>query len=140
MFTPFSMLGAYQHSTLRIEVDAAAEDIRSSLTLPEQLRQWLWPQQFSGEFSDPLQPGQTFSSHLGPITLHHTVEQLTSNSLRLLLHGSIDGFHEWYWGDGWVQSRLEGVSALPLNLAQTASLLRLRLFLDRSGAGQSGQG
>ncbi|MEG5215625.1 hypothetical protein QUB48_07680 [Microcoleus sp. ARI1-A5] len=38
-------------------------------------------------------------------------------------------FHQWYWGDGWVQSRLEGVSLLPLNLGQTASLLRLREFL-----------
>jgi hypothetical protein len=132
------MLGTYQHSTLRIEIDAAADDIRASLITPAQLRQWLWPQQFSGEFSELLKPGQTFASHLGPITIHHTVDSLTANSLRLLLHGGIDGFHEWYWGDGWVQSRLEGVSALPLNLAQTGSLLRLRLFLanrsDRDAA------
>ena len=51
------------------------------------------------------------------------------NCLRLLLSLGIDGFHEWYWGDGWVQSRLEGVSLLALNLEQTASLLRLREFL-----------
>jgi hypothetical protein len=51
------------------------------------------------------------------------------NCLRLLLSLGIDGFHEWYWGDGWVQSLLEGVSLLALNLEQTASLLRLRGFL-----------
>jgi hypothetical protein len=45
------------------------------------------------------------------------------------LSQSIDGYHEWYWGDGWVQSRLEGISLLPLNLGQTLSLLRLREFL-----------
>jgi hypothetical protein len=51
------------------------------------------------------------------------------NCLRLLLSQEIDGFHEWYWGDGWVQSWLEGVSLLALSLGQTASLLRLREFL-----------
>jgi len=44
-----------------------------------------------------------------------------------LLSQGIDGFHEWYWGEGWVQSRLEGVSILP-NLGQTLNLLRLRQF------------
>ncbi|MEG5032474.1 hypothetical protein [Microcoleus sp. AT3-D2] len=38
-------------------------------------------------------------------------------------------FHEWYGGDGWVQSRFEEVSLLPLNLGKTASLLLLRGFL-----------
>ncbi|MEG4629803.1 hypothetical protein QUB56_09295 [Microcoleus sp. AR_TQ3_B6] len=51
------------------------------------------------------------------------------NCLRLLLSQGIDGFHEWYGGDGWLQSRLEGVSLLALSLGQTASLLRLREFL-----------
>jgi hypothetical protein len=50
--------------------------------------------------------------------------------LRLLLSQGIDGYHEWYWGDGWLQSRLEGISFLPLNLGQTLSLLKLRLFLS----------
>jgi len=36
-----------------------------------------------------------------------------------LLSQGIDGFHEWYWGEGWVQSRLEGVSILPLNLGRS---------------------
>jgi hypothetical protein len=46
------------------------------------------------------------------------------------LSQGIDGYHEWYWGDGWLQSRLEGISLLPLNLGQTLSLLKLRLFLS----------
>ena len=49
--------------------------------------------------------------------------------LRMILKQGIDGYHEWLWGDGWVQSRLEGISLLPLNLGQTFSLLKLRLFL-----------
>jgi len=48
----------------------------------------------------------------------------------LALSQGIDGYHEWYWGDGWLQSRLEGISLLPLNLGQTLSLLKLRLFLS----------
>lgn len=32
-------------------------------------------------------------------------------------------------GEGWVQSRLEGISILPLNLGQTLNLIRLRDFL-----------
>jgi len=71
----------------------------------------------------------TYTSWLGAIAVQHYVDQVDSNSLRLVLSKGIDGFHEWYWGDGWVQSRLEGVSLLPLNLAQSLSLLRLRQFL-----------
>jgi hypothetical protein len=126
------MFGTFQQSNLRIEVDATAATIRESLTNPELMRQWLWPQQFSPDFkAQALWQGQTFSSHLGLITITHHVDKLTSHGIRLVLHGGIDGFHEWCWGDGWVQSRIEGVSALPLNLAQTASLLRLRLFLSQ---------
>lgn len=124
------MFGIYQQSTLRIEIDASMEQLRQSLTEPQQLRQWLWPQQFSAELRAPLHPGQTFSSYLGPIRIDHTVEYLSENVIRFLLHRGVDGFHEWYWGDGWVQSRLEGVSTLPLSIAQTASLLRLQLFLS----------
>lgn len=57
------------------------------------------------------------------------MEVASDNCLRLLLSEGIDGYHEWYWGDGWVQSRLEGISLLPLSLGQTFSLLRLRQFL-----------
>ncbi|NER31264.1 MAG: hypothetical protein F6J89_27510, partial [Symploca sp. SIO1C4] len=64
-----------------------------------------------------------------PVTIQHQTEVVDDNCLRLILSQGIDGFHEWYWGDGWVQSRLEGVSLLPLNLGQTINLLQLRQFL-----------
>ena len=123
------MFGIYQQSTLRIEIDATVAQLQQSLTQPDQLRQWLWPQQFSENFKAPLQIGQTFSSYVGPIRIDHTIEEISDNSIRFLLHRGVDGFHEWYWGDGWIQSRLEGVSTLPLNIAQTTSLFRLRLYL-----------
>ncbi|MBE9079061.1 hypothetical protein IQ241_17450 [Romeria aff. gracilis LEGE 07310] len=127
------MFGTYQHSTLRIEVDATAGQISNSLTQAEQLQRWLWPQQLSA--TGPLTVGKRFESRLGLIVIQHRVEALTPQSICLLLSGGIDGFHAWHWGDGWVQSRLEGVSLLPLNLSQTLGLLRLRQFLVGSPAG-----
>lgn len=123
------MLGTFQQSYLRIEVEAPHTLIRDSLLNFEQLRQWLWPQRFSVGLPEQLHPGVTFSTWIGPVTIQHQVEVARWNCLRLLLSQGIDGYHEWYWGDGWVQSRLEGVSMLPLNLGQTLSLLRLRQFL-----------
>ena len=123
------MFGIYQQSTLRVEMDATVAQLRESLTQPEQIRQWLWPQQFSENFQGLLQAGHAFSSYVGPIRIDHTVDECSETAIRFLLHRGVDGFHEWYWGDGWVQSRLEGVSSLPLNIAQTTSLLRLQLFL-----------
>ncbi|MDA0674371.1 MAG: hypothetical protein O3C67_11780 [Cyanobacteria bacterium] len=123
------MFGTFQQSTLRIELDVSAAAIRACLLEPQQFRQWLWPQQFSDGLPDVLQPGTTFASHLGPITIHHQVTDTTPQHLRLIMAGGVDGFHEWSWGDGWVQSRLEGISLLPLNLAQTTNLWRLRQFL-----------
>lgn len=125
------MFGTYQSSTLRIEVEANADKIAQSLTEPDHLRQWLWPQQvkfsgngtvdhrsFSSTSAVKLSIGQSFESFLSfpwDLTkISHAVEQLTPTAIRLLLSGSVDGFHEWQWGDGWVQSRLEGVSLLPL--------------------------
>ena len=124
------MFGIYQQSNLRVEIDAATAQLSQSLTQPDRMRQWLWPQQFSSAFASPLSEGQSFSSYVGPIQIDHTVENLSDTSIRFLLHRGVDGFHEWHWGDGWVQSRLEGVSTLPLNIAQTTSLLRLRLYLS----------
>lgn len=124
------MFGIYQQSNLRIEIDATIIQLGQSLTQPGKLRQWLWPQQFSQDFTSPLEMGQSFSSYVGPIRVDHEVEALNDTSIRFLLHHGVDGFHEWHWGDGWVQSRLEGVSTLPLNIAQTTSLLRLRLYLS----------
>lgn len=126
------MFGTYQHSNLRIELAASAAQIRQSLVHPAKLKQWLWPQQLklSDAAGSELALGQTFESGLGPVTMTHKVEVLTPAGVRFLLSGSIDGFHEWQWGEGWVQSRLEGVSLLPLNLGQTASLFRLKQHLQ----------
>ncbi|MEM8638722.1 MAG: hypothetical protein AAGG51_07920 [Cyanobacteria bacterium P01_G01_bin.54] len=123
------MLGQFQQSSLRIEVDAPQNEIAASLTHGAQVKAWLFPQQFEG-LPEQLKVGDRFTSQLALISVTHTVEVCTENSLRLILSGSIDGFHEWSWGDGWVQSRLEGVSLLPLNLGATLSLWRLRQQLE----------
>jgi len=123
------MLGTFQQSQLRIEVEASQTLIRDSLLRKEQLQQWLWPQRFATGMPEQVHQGLTFTSWTGPVAIHHQVDVATPNSLRLLLSQGIDGFHEWYWGEGWVQSRLEGISIMPLNLGQTLSLLRLRQFL-----------
>lgn len=124
------MLGRFQSSCLRIEIPGEARTIRDSLTRPAELRQWLWPQQFSTGMPDRLQTGDRFSSWFGPIAIEHAVERSDERCLRALLSQGIDGYHEWYWGDGWVQSRFEGISTLPLQLANTAGLFRLRSHLQ----------
>jgi len=131
------MLGTFQQSSLRIEINAKETDIRDSLMRPSQLQQWLWPQQFNSGLPEQFQPGLTFTSSLGPITIQHYVDVAQPNCLRLLLSRGIDGFHEWYWGEGWVQSRLEGISVLPLNLGQTINLMRLREFLAHKNLPQT---
>ncbi|NJN85016.1 MAG: hypothetical protein HC881_00130 [Leptolyngbyaceae cyanobacterium SL_7_1] len=123
------MLGSFQRSNLRIEVEASEAVIRDSLLRPDCFRQWLWPQTFSEGLPEQLQPGIIFTGWVGPIAIQHNVELAELNALRLLMSQGVDGFHEWYWGEGWVQSCLEGVSLLPLGLGQTLSLTRLRLFL-----------
>ncbi len=125
------MLGTFQQSNLRLEVEASESSLRDCLTRPAMLQQWLWPQTFSPGMPERLVQGVEFTSWLGPIAIHHTVVIAEPNSLRLLLSQGVDGFHQWHWGDGWVQSQLEGVSLLPLNLAQTLSLTQLRLYLRR---------
>ena len=122
------MLGNFQQSNLRIEVNASEKAIKDSLLEGERLKQWMWPQNFAS-LSGTLSPGDTFVSSLGPIEIEHKVEMVDEQSLRLLLSKGIDGFHEWHWGDGWLQSRIEGISVLPLNLGQTFSLFRLRQYL-----------
>lgn len=123
------MLGTFQQSQLRIELDASETVIRDSILRPEQLQKWLWPQRFAVGMPEQLNQGFTYTSWIGPVAIQHQVQVATPVCLRLLLSQGIDGFHEWYWGDGWVQSRLEGITVLPLNLGQTFSLLRLRQFL-----------
>jgi hypothetical protein len=123
------MLGTFQQSYLRIELDASATTIAKSLLHRDRLKQWLSLQNLPPGLPERLSTGLTFTSHIGPIAIRHHVDIANTNHLRLLLSGGIDGFHEWYWGDGWVQSRLEGVSLLPLKLGQTLSLLQLKNFL-----------
>lgn len=128
------MLGTFQQSQLRIEIEASADAIAGSLLRPVQMQQWLWFQRFAAGMPEQMHQGLTFTTWSGAIAIQHQVDVTTSNCLRLLLSQGIDGFHEWYWGEGWVQSRLEGISVLPLNLGQTLSLLSLRQFLSSAKA------
>jgi hypothetical protein len=120
------MLGNFQRSELRIEVPATASTIRDRLLSPSALSKWLFPQQVHFSSQDLLTLGTKFETSFGPLRVKSQVERVNTQCLRLLLSQGVDGFHEWHWGEGWVQSRLEGVSLLPLNLYQTATLLRLR--------------
>jgi hypothetical protein len=130
IFLDFPMFGSFQQSQLRIEIGATAPQLTQALTSTAQLRRWLFPQIILGELPAALSPGLTFTSWTGVIPVEHTVDALDANSLRLLLNRGIDGIHEWQWGDGWVQSCLEGVSYLPLQAGNTASLLRLKTYLS----------
>lgn len=124
------MLGNFQQSHLRIEVEAKEETIRDSLLQIDNLSKWMSFANFPGNLSGKLQTGTTFTTSLGIVNVDHQVQTAENNCLRLLLSKGIDGYHEWYWGDGWIQSRLEGISLLPLSLGQTFSLMRLRQFLS----------
>ena len=123
------MFGNFQKSELRIEVPATASTIRDRLLSPPALTKWLFPQQMRFASQDPLTVGTKFQTSFGPVVVQTQVDRVNSQCLRLLLSQGIDGCHEWYWGEGWVQSRLEGISLLPLNLYQTATLFRLRQSL-----------
>ena len=126
------MFGTFQQTTLRIEVHAPVEVIRDSLLQPRQFKQWLWPQTFSAGLPDVLEKETTFTGYVGPIKVQHRVADLSAQHVCLLLWEGIDGFHEWRWGDEWVQSRIEGISLLPINLAQSLNLFRLKRFLEES--------
>ncbi len=123
------MLGNFQRSELRIEVPATASTIRDKLLSPPALKKWLFPQQMSFPSQDLLSIGSKYRSTFGPVVVEYIVDRVDTQCLRLLLSNSIDGYHEWYWGEGWVQSRIEGISLIPLNLHQTTTLLRLRQAL-----------
>lgn len=124
------MLGKFQQSNLRIEVKADHNLIRDYLIHPRKLREWFWLGQFSEGLPEKFQPGLTFTSNLGLTKIGYQVEIANDHCLRFILSQGIDGYHEWLWGDGWLQSRLEGISILPLNLAQTATLLGFKEFLQ----------
>ncbi|MFM2429844.1 MAG: hypothetical protein RLZZ511_1057 [Cyanobacteriota bacterium] len=125
------MFGTFQQSHLRIELTATAEQIGAALLEPARLREWLKFQRFPAGLPDRFTPGYQFTSYGGwIIPVQHTVELVEAQRLRLLLAQGIDGFHAWAWGDGWVQSELEGVSLVPIGLAQSASLALLRQYLS----------
>jgi hypothetical protein len=126
----FIMLGNFQKSELRIEVPATATTIRDRLLSPPALSKWLFPQQMNFPSQDLLTVGTNFKTSFGPVVVESQVDRVNSQCLRILLSQGIDGYHEWYWGEGWVQSRLEGISLLPVNLYQTATLFRLRKSLE----------
>lgn len=123
------MLGNFQKSQLRIEINASEKAIRNSLLRAEQLEKWQLSQGFTPGMPEELYSGFEFTTKTGPVAIHHQVDVLGTNCLRLLLSQGIDGFHEWYWGEGWLQSRIEGVTILPLALGHSLSLLSLRSFL-----------
>jgi hypothetical protein len=130
------MFGNFQRSELRIEVPATANTIRDRLVSPPALKKWLFPQQMSFDSQDLLAVGHKFKTSFGLVGVDCLVDRVDAQGLRILLGRGVDGYQEWYWGEGWVQSRLEGISLLPLNLYQTATLFRLQQSLklaNRSG-------
>ncbi len=132
LVSPFQpMLGTFQQSQLRIEISAPASVIRDAIVCPPEFSQWMWPQRVSAGLPNPLTDGLKFTSWIGPVAIQHEVISVTSQELQMLLSQGIDGVHQWCWGEGWLQSSIEGITLLPLNLGQTLSLLRLRQFLER---------
>lgn len=125
------MLGNFQKSQLRIEVKASEKTLHTSLLHTDKLSQWFWLTKLDNKLPEKLVSGLTFSTWVLGVEINNQVETVNDNCLRLLLSKGIDGYQEWYWGSGWVQSRLEGISLLPLNLGQTFSLLSLRNFVTR---------
>ncbi|MEM1367992.1 MAG: hypothetical protein AAGG02_08210 [Cyanobacteria bacterium P01_H01_bin.15] len=128
------MLGNYQQSQLRIEVSASKSAIADALLKPANLRQWYWFARLESGLPEQFTPGLTYTGYLGPIALHYVVDIASETCLRSQLSGAIDGYHEWSWGENWVQSRLEGITALPLNFGQTLGLISLRTYLQRQEA------
>lgn len=124
------MFGTFQQSQLRIEIGATAPQLTRALLSTAQLQRWLLPQILTGALPAELSTGLTFTSWIGFLPVEHKVDAVEADSLRLLLSRGVDGVHEWRWGEGWVQSCLEGVSSLPLPLGNTATLLRLKTYLS----------
>jgi hypothetical protein len=127
------MFGTFQQSNLRIEIDATAGQLRSALTETSQLRDWLKFQRFPAGLPEQLTPGCSFTSYAGfVVPILQTVDLVDEHRIRFLLGQGIDGFHAWCWGDGWVQSEIEGVSLLPIGVGQAAGLMLLKGYLGRS--------
>ena len=126
------MLGTFQQSHVRIEVNANGDRLKACLTDPILLQQWLVFQRFPAKMPDRLSVGNQFLSLAGwTVPVNHEVNVVENDRILFTLSQGIDGFHEWMWGDGWVQSRIEGISGLPINLGQSLSLLGLKQFLNK---------
>lgn len=126
------MLGSFYTCQLRLEVPLSAAAIRPWLTEGDRLGQWLWPLTPHTEGGEPviqLREGDRFATGIAPLRLHHEVITLGEDHLRLRLSGAIDGYHEWCWGDRWLQSHLEGISLLPCGLLHNALIWQLRQHL-----------
>jgi hypothetical protein len=120
------MLGQFQQSEVRLEVPAPAAAIRHCFSSPEQLRFLVAPGRLSPQENRPLQRGDRLTFQGPGWSTIALVDLCHDRGLRLLLHGAIDGYQEWSWGDGWVQSVWVGVSVLPLGLIQSWQLGRLQ--------------
>ncbi len=119
------MFGKFQQSFLRIELEANKLLIGNALTKKNLLKKWLPIHYLTLGLPESLAVGDTFTT----FSLMQRVESLDEESLCLVLSGTVDGYHHWSWGEGWVQSKLEGVSLLPLSLGVSISLLSLREFV-----------
>ena len=72
------MLGNFQQSNLRIEIEAKEEAIKDSLLQGDRLKQWMWPQNFSS-LPDVLTIGANFTTAIPPILTSWTVSILPLN-------------------------------------------------------------
>ena len=122
------MLGSFQQSTLRLEIDASAATLERCLKETALLRQWLWPQQLQEGIPEQLELGVEFESRVGPICIGHRVEQCSGTQLQVSMWGGMDGMSEWVWGNGWAQLRVEAISLMPLSPGVLLSLGRLQAF------------
>ncbi|UFP93027.1 hypothetical protein [Gloeobacter morelensis] len=122
------MFGTFQQSTVRVQVAANGAILKRCLTEFALLRRWAWTQRYPDSLPTVIDAGLEFDSYAGPVKLSHKVGALTDNRLEMVLWDGVDGYSRWLWGDGWVQSTIEGVSLLPLALGQTILLDSLARF------------
>ncbi len=122
------MLGTFQSHALRLRVPAQKDQIKAAITHMGEVRQWASPQRFPSGI-EQLEEGTVFSSFAGPIEISHRVVHLSDDTMEFVLWGAIDGTSLWRWDDGWFQQQAQGVTLVPLALAQTLFLHKLKNFL-----------
>lgn len=116
---------------MRIELRATRDRIRQALTAPEALRHW-WFSGWPPEDHAPLTPGKTVELWWGVLPIQVQVREVRPDYLQWQFSRGVDGFQTWYWGEGWVQVRLEAVTFLPVGVGQAWQLWRLRDYLEHS--------